>query len=134
MGLSLTAAFAIIGVAVVMSIELIASTTIPTLEDVHDSYDEMRDRTIEQVQTDITITNAVYAVPNTLISVDNTGSVTINTSYCNILFSGVSKDFKCNVEYIHPEQTAIFTVADRANPGDIIKIITPNGVSDYHTF
>ena len=63
MGFSTVAATAIIGVAIVMSLEIIAGTTIPTITDIHNSYDEMRERSIKQIQTEINITNAV-AVPN----------------------------------------------------------------------
>lgn len=133
MGLSLVAATAIVGIAVLVSIELIVGTTIPTLTDFHDSYDDMKDRSIEKVQTDITITNVAWSDPNMVITVNNTGTETINTSYCNILFDGSSKTFTCSVFNIYPEKTALFNVQERANPGDIIKIITPNGVSDYYT-
>ena len=133
MGLSLVAAAAIVGVAVLISIEVIVGTTIPTITDMHESYDDMKDRSIEQIQTDITITDAAWAAPNMVISMDNTGTETVNTSYCNILFNGASKQFTSPVSYAYPEQTALFIVAERANPGDIIKIITPNGVSDYYT-
>ena len=132
MGFSLIAASAIIGVAVLISLELIVGTTIPTITDVHDSYDDMRDRAINQIQTDVTITNAVWAAPNMIISVDNTGSTTVNTSKCNILLNGVSQSFTYIVSYFHPEETALFAFTTRANPGDIIKIVTPNGIGDYY--
>jgi len=134
MGFSLAAAAAIIGVAVLISMELIVGITIPTITDIQKSYDNMKDRSINQLQTDIAITNAVFVEPNTLISVDNIGSTTINTSSCNILLNGVPKIFTCTLSNIHPEQTAIFSFAQRAEPGDIIKIVTPNGISDYHEF
>jgi len=41
------AATVIIGVAVVMSLEIIDSTRIPTITDIHSSYDEMRERSIK---------------------------------------------------------------------------------------
>jgi len=132
MGFSLVGAAAIIGVSILISIELIVGSTIPTITNVHDSYEEMRDRSIEQVQTDITITAAIWNNPNMLVAVDNTGSVTLNTSSFNILFEGVSKTFTCSVPYHYPGQTAIFTVPERAANGDMIKIITNNGVSDYY--
>lgn len=133
MGLSLVAAAAIVGVAVLISIEIIVGTTIPTITEVHESYEDMKDRSIEQVQTDIDITGAVWSAPNTIITVDNTGSEIVNTSYCNVLFNGTSKQFTCSVSYIYPEQTASFLVGEQAQAGDIIKIITPNGISDYYT-
>ena len=41
MGFSLVAAAAIICVSIVMAIEIIVGTTIPTMTNVHDSLDEM---------------------------------------------------------------------------------------------
>jgi archaellum component FlaF (FlaF/FlaG flagellin family) len=134
MGFSVVAAAAIIGVSALVALEVIVGTTIPTLTEVHEAYDEMRDRAIEQVQTDITITNAVWNDPNTAITVENTGSITFNTSNCTILLNGVTQEFTCSVSYLHPEQTALFNIRIQAVNGDIIKIVTPNGVSDYHTF
>ena len=135
MGFSTVAATAIIGVSLLIGVELIVSTTIPSLEDINNSYDEMRDRTIEQAQTDVTIIAAVYILPNTIVSVQNTGSESIDTSKCNLLHNGVRIGFKSNIVFLHPEQTAILTISNqRSEPGDIIKVITPNGVSDYHTF
>ncbi len=134
MGFSLTASAAIIGVAMLMCLEVLWGATLPTIEDINDKYDNMKDRSIEITQTDITITDIVWNDPNTIISVENNGSITVNTTNCNILFNGVSKSFTCNVYNLHPEQIATFSVAESLNPGDIVKIVTPNGVSDYYTF
>ena len=133
MGLSLVAAAAIVGVAVLISIEIIVGTTIPTITEVHESYEDMKDRSIEQVQTDIDITGAIWSDPNTIVTVDNTGSEIVNTSYCNVLFNGASKQFTSTVSYIYPEQTASFLVGEQDQAGDVIKIITTNGISDYYT-
>jgi len=132
MGFSLIAASAIIGVAVLISLEIIVGTTVPTITDIHDSYDDMRVRAVEQLQTDVTITSSVWNNPNTILSVDNTGSTTINTSKCSILLNGVIQTFTSTVSYFHPEETAQFSFPTHANPGDIIKIITPNGIEDYY--
>lgn len=134
MGFSLAASSAIIGVAVLISIELIVSTTIPTITEVYESFDEMRDRAVDQVQTDITIDTARWNNPNTEIDVDNTGSVTVNTTNCTIIIDGVTKQFTCSVAFLHPEQSATFYVPGRTDAGEIIKIITPNGVSAYYTY
>lgn len=132
MGFSLSAAAAIIGVSIVISIEIFVSTSIPTITEVHDSYDEMRDRSIDQIQTDITITNTAWVDPNTEITVNNTGSITVNTSKCNVLLNGEEKIFTCTKSNIHPEGSAVFSISGQVLNGDIIKIVTPNGVSDYY--
>lgn len=139
MGLSLTAAAAIIGVAVLMSIELIVSTTIPTLEDVHDSYDEMRDRAIEQVQTDINITSvstpargANYDLNFTL---ENTGSTTLETTNFSILINGTKYTFTCQNTYVHPENTVWFNVTNLADTKTAkLKAVSNNGISDYYEY
>lgn len=133
MGLSLVAATAIVGVAVLISIELIVGNAIPTITEVHDSYDDMKDRTVKQVQTDVTIENVVWNDPNTEITINNTGTETINTSYCNILFDGTVKQFTCSTSNIYPEQSTTFLVQDSISTGKILKIVTPNGVADYYT-
>ena len=134
MGFSLIASSAIIGVAVLISLEIIVGSTVPVITDTHDSYEDMRDRAVDRVQTDITITNAQWNNPYTVFSVDNTGSVTVNTSKCTVLFIGVNKTFTCTVAYLHPAQTAIFGVNERLSNGDMIKLITPNGVEAYYEY
>ena len=46
MGFSTVAATAIIGVSLLVAIEVMVGTTFPTFENVHDSYDKMRDRSM----------------------------------------------------------------------------------------
>ena len=55
MGFSLVAAAAIIGLSIVMSIEIIVGTTVPTVIDVQDSFEEMKNRAIDQFQNNINI-------------------------------------------------------------------------------
>ena len=139
MGFSLVAAAAIIGVSVLMVIELIVGTTIPTITDIHDSFDDMKDRAIDQVQTDINITD-VTSVPNGSnydinITVENTGSVTLNTLNFNILVNGTENQFTCLKSYLHPENEVYFNVSSLAGSGKrILKVVTNNGISDYYEF
>lgn len=134
MGFSLIASSAIIGVAVLISLEIIVGTTVPVITDTHESYEDMQDRAVDRFQTDLTITNAVWNNPYTIFTVDNTGSVTVNTSKCTVLFIGENKTFICNVAYLHPAQTALFSVTQRLNNGEMIKLITPNGVEAYYEY
>ncbi len=139
MGFSLSATAAIIGVAVVISIELIVATTIPSVTDIHDSYDEMRDRSIEKLQTEINITN-IRTNPNASLhdltfEVENKGSCTVDTNYFTILINGTQKSFTSNKRYIYPESTSDISVL--ALDGDTtnrIKIVTANGISDYYEY
>ena len=139
MGFSLVAAAAIISVSIVMAIEIIVGTTIPTVTDVHDSFDEMKDRAIDQVQTDINITG-ISSVTNGSnydinITVENTGSTTLEIAYFNILINGTEKVFTCSNSYLFPENEVYFNVSSLQGTGERrLKIVTDNGISDYYEF
>lgn len=139
MGFSLVGAAAIIGVSILMGIEIIVSTTIPTLTDVHDAFDDMRDRAIAQVQTDINITDVSSEFNGSNydinITVENTGSVTLETAFFNILINGTTNDFTCSKSYIHPENKVYFNVSSLSGSGiRRLKVVTNNGISDYYEF
>jgi len=139
MGFSLVAAAAIIGVSIVMAIEIIVGTTIPTITDVHDSFDDMRDRAINQVQTDINITDVTSEVNGSNydinITVENIGSITLETTYFNILVNGTEMEFTCSKSYLHPENEIYFNVSSLESTGPRrLKIVTDNGISDYYDF
>lgn len=139
MGFSLVAAAAIIGVSVLMVIELIVGTTIPTITDIHDSFDDMKDRAIDQVQTDINITDVTSEVNGSNydinVTVENTGSITLKTSNFNILINGTENQFTCSKSYLHPENEIYFNVSSLAGSGKrILKVVTNNGISDYYEF
>ncbi len=139
MGFSLVGAAAIIGVALLMSIEIIVSTTIPTITDVHDAFDDMRDRAITQVQTDINITDVSSEINGSNydinITVENTGSITLHTAFFDILINGTKNDFTCSKSYIHPENKVYFNVSSLSGVGIMrLKVVTNNGIADYYEF
>ena len=139
MGFSLVGAAAIIGVSILMGIEIIVSTTIPTIIDVHDAFDDMRDRAIAQVQTDINITDVNSIVNGSNydinITVKNTGSITLETIFFDILINGSKNDFSCSKSYIYPENIVYFNVSNLSGSGiNRLKIVTNNGISDYYEF
>lgn len=139
MGFSLVGAAAIIGVSILMGIEIIVSTTIPTIIDVHDAFDDMRDRAIAQVQTDINITDVSSVVNGSNydinITIENTGSVTLETSFFDILINGTKKDFSCSRSYIHPENQVYFNILNLSGSGlRRLKVVTNNGIADYYEF
>ena len=139
MGFSLAAATAIIGVAVLISLELIIGTTIPTITEIHKSYDEMRDRAIDQLQTDMAITN-VNTPPNGSnydlnITVENTGSTTLKTQYFDIFINGTKYDYECYRDYIYPTKQVYFNVKNLEGTGNrILKMVTNNGISKYYEY
>jgi len=139
MGFSLVAAAAIIGVSVLMVIEIIVGTTIPTLTDIHDSFNDMRNRSIDQVQTDINITRVTVEVNGSdydiNITVENLGSITLETTYFNILINGTEKQFTYSTSYLYPEKVVYFNVYNLQGNGERrLKVVTDNGISDYYKF
>lgn len=139
MGFSLAGAAAIIGVSILMGIEIIVSTTIPTLTGVHNAFDDMRNRAITQVQTDINIIDVTSVVNGSNydinITVENTGSVTLETIFFDILINGTKNDFTCSKSYILPENKVYFNVSSLSGFGiRRLKVVTNNGISDYYEF
>jgi len=139
MGFSLVGAAAIIGVSILMVIEIIISTGIPTITNVDEAFDEMRNRAVDQVQTDINITGVTSIVNGSgydiNITVENTGSVTLETANFDILINGTINDFSCSKSYIHPENIVYFDVPSITNLGlQKLKVVTNNGISDYYEF
>jgi len=139
MGFSISAAAAIIGVAILISFELIVADVIPTVTDTYDAYDEMRDRAIDQIQTDINITSISTPANDSnydlTITVENTGSITLETENFNILINGTSHIFTCSKKYFHPENQVYFNVTNLAGVGSRrLKIVADNGISDYYTY
>jgi archaellum component FlaF (FlaF/FlaG flagellin family) len=139
MGFSLVGAAAIIGVSILMGIEIIISSGVPTIINVDDAFDEMRNRAIDQVQTDINITSVTSEVNGTgydiNITVENIGSVTLETTFFDILINGTKNDFSCSKSYIHPENEVYFNVSSLSGIGPRkLKVVTNNGISDYYEF
>lgn len=139
MGFSLVATTAIIGVAVLISLELIVGTTIPTITEIHNSYDEMRNRAIDQLQTDIAIisvsTPANDSNYDLNITVENTGGITLKTQYFDILINGTKYEYECYKDYIYPTAQVYFNVRNLQGTGTrILKIVTDNGISKYYEY
>lgn len=140
MGFSLTAATVIIGLSVLIAAEIIIGAFSPMVEDINESYDDMKNRIVDQVHTGINITNVATTVNganhNISITIENTGSVVLNTSYFNILVNGTDRQFVCSKSYIYIENIAYFNVTNiEGNTGARrLKVVTGNGVTDYYDY
>jgi archaellum component FlaF (FlaF/FlaG flagellin family) len=137
MGFSLIAAAAILGFTLFMAAEIITSEVLPAIEGINDSYGDMKERLHDQLQTDINITVVSRSVNGTNydynISVQNTGSVTLNTEDFMILINGTGYPFTCSHKYLHPENTEYFRVVNMTGVGaKRVKVITNNGIADYY--
>ena len=127
------------GVSILIALEIIVGTTIPTLTNVHNSYDDMRDRAIEQVQTDINITSVSTPINGSNydlnFTIKNTGSTTLETTYFDILINGIKNSFTCSKSYLHPENEVWFNVTNLPDIGKgKLKVVTDNGISDYYEY
>ena len=139
MGFSLVAATAIIGVSLIMCLEIIVGTTLPTLNDLHESFNDMKNRANNQVQTNIDITSVTTLVNGSNydinITVENIGSTILQTTYFDILINGTKNEFNCSKSYIYPEHDVYFNVVNITGTGERrLKIVTNNGISDYYIF
>lgn len=139
MGLSLSAAAAIIGVSLVISLELMLGSIIPAVNNYSYSFDDMKNRAIDQVQTDINISNIVTSANisnyDLNITVENTGSIVLQPGDFNILINGTNKDFYCRKSYLYPEEECYFEIYDLTGEGARrIKVVTNNGISEYDKY
>ena len=88
MGFSLSAAAAIIGISMLVAVEILTGSLLPLFTEVNDSYTNMKDRAIDQIQSDIAIINVATPSNGTNhdlnITLENTGSISLETRYFNI--------------------------------------------------
>jgi len=139
MGFSLVGAFAIIGVSILMVFEIFTGNLLPAVTDYNDAYDNMKERIIEQVQTDILITNVTtYNNASNYdlnFTVENTGGCTLKTNDFNVLINGTSQSFTSTSSYIYIDSSVYFNVTNLPGSGERrLKVVTNNGVSDYYTY
>jgi archaellum component FlaF (FlaF/FlaG flagellin family) len=139
MGFSLAAAAAIIGVSILIAIELTLGSILPAITDINESYNDMKDRTIEQIQTDINITLVTTTTNGSNydhnLTIENTGSIDLETKYFNILINGTSYQFNCSKSYLYPEREVYFKVDNVAGDEDKrLKVVTENGIADYYEY
>lgn len=134
MGFSLSAATAIIGVGIFLSIQYVVSDVIPSMTETHDSLESMKNRAVEKIQSDIIISNFTYTITGSLynlsVSVKNTGSTTLELKYFNMLVNGSIQNFTYSDYYLYPLKTAMINLSYQPSIGRL-KIVSDNGVSDY---
>ena len=133
---SLSASFAIIGVTILTAVEIFTVSVIPTLTNLHESYDEMIDRNLLEIQTNINITSVSTALNGSnydhTISIKNKGSTTLIIEDFNILINGIIQNFNGNDNYLFPENETQLHVNNLSGSGSQrLKVISGNGISDY---
>ena len=139
MGVSLSAAAAIIGVSILVVTEVTVGTLLPAVTDICESYVKMRDRSVEQLQTDISIVSASTTVNGSNydlnFTVNNTGSITLAIAFFNVLINGTNHVFSCPDSYLYPGDQTYFVVTNLSGTGSKkLKVVTDNGISDYYVY
>ena len=138
MGFSASAAFAIIGVCMVICMDIFFGSVLPSLEDLERSYRELEERAVERANTEIeilSITKSSGNPYNLSIEVKNTGSINLDVKEFSVLINGSLQNFTYSSRYLYPERTILINVTDLSYTGsNRVKIITGNGVSDYDTY
>jgi len=138
MGLSVAAAAAIIGVSTLVAMGTLTGDLLPVTTDIYDSYKEMKNRYVDQIQTDIIISGVTNSSNGTdyniNITVENTGSTNLETRHFNILINGESQEFICSSSYLFPEDVAYFNVNFISSGSKKLKVVTNNGISDYYEY
>jgi archaellum component FlaF (FlaF/FlaG flagellin family) len=138
MGLSVAAAAAIIGVSTLIASGYILGSVLPATSNYADSFDDMRNRAVEQIQTDVNITSCATTPASDYdlnITLKNTGSTVLKTSDFNILINGTNQEFTCTKSYLYPENKTYFNVYDLPGEGSRrLKVVSDNGISDYHEY
>jgi len=139
MGFSLTAATIIIGVALLFTFESFFGVFLPTVTDLKDSYDDMNNRMVDWVTTDIEIVNVSTPANGSNydlnFSVNNTGDISLETGKFDILIDGINYDFTCSSLYLYTNDFVYFNVTNLEGTGvRRLKVVTDNGISDYYEY
>ena len=122
-----------------MVLEVSMGTVLPVLTDLDESYDDMRNRAVDELQTNIQITDMSAQANSSLhdltINLTNSGSTVIETSYINVLIDGSMSVFAIDDLYWFPESSYTVLVNGVSGSGvHQVKVITKNGICDYATY
>ena len=138
MGFSTSAATAIIFTGVIVLLGVTANT-------VFNMYDEMSEAALEvsaseydRQRTRVAIVNSSYNATTVFINITNTGEVTIDTVYLDLLLNGTIETDSISVRQVAGTSSEIWGIHEvlylevgyaTAGTGTRIRLITPNGVS-----
>ncbi|MDY6865181.1 MAG: hypothetical protein SVY15_04315 [Halobacteriota archaeon] len=135
MGFSVSASIAIflLGSLVMGSLAYTSMSNSARL--VNDGQNEQHERMREELQTDINITSTDYnlTLQRLQVSVENTGSIVLDSSEVDLIIDGTissSLSFSPSKVWI-PENNLIITATGVSSSPNRVKVVTENGVSDY---
>lgn len=139
MGLSVVAVAALVVVSVCISVEIFSSAMLPSLDDMNDSFTELKKRRVDSVQSSLNITDVDVAVNGSnfdyMVTVENMGSISLQPSQFVVLVNGTSCVFFCSVLYLHPRGVEMITLYDVSFGSPVrFKIVANTGVEAYYEF
>jgi archaellum component FlaF (FlaF/FlaG flagellin family) len=139
MGFSVSASAAILAVSLIMVLEVSMGTILPILTELDESYDALRKRAVDELQTAINIENITVesnaSLHDVTIMVKNTGATVIESIHVHVLINGTLTSFICDDDYWFPESHYTLSVDGISGSGDRqVKVVTNNGISSYASY
>jgi flagellar protein FlaF len=142
MGFSVAASFTILLITTLIVSGMILSESIHKLKEARLVYIQEKKKAIEVLTTEFQITSieAYNTSPTThtlTVTIENTGSTTLETSYFSVLVDGVLVDASYNVSYLYPgEYLRIDSSGLSGGAGTThrLKIVAENGIAKYGSY
>jgi|Deesub1362A_J573_1020465.scaffolds.fasta_scaffold00392_6 flagellar protein FlaF len=142
MGFSVAASFTILLITTLIVSGMILSESIHKLKEARQVYIQEKKKAIEILTTEFQITSiAAYNTSPTThtltVTIENTGSTTLETSYFNVLVDGVLVDASYNVSYLYPGEYLRIDasgLSGGAGTTHRLKIVAENGVAEYGSY
>lgn len=134
MGFSVSASFAIFMVGLLMLSTVAYSSVSRSMGLVREGRIEENNRMRDVLQTDINITNVSYISGNLTVEIENTGSITLDSSETDLLLNGTVCTENMTLSLAKawiPEKTLTLNVKDLTGKPSRVKVVTENGISDY---
>ena len=138
MGFSTSAATAIIFTGMIILLGVTANVVFTMYQELSESALDVSDTEYARQRTRVSIINTSYNSTTVFINVTNTGEVTMNTDYLDVLFNGTIETESIKIRVVGGTTSSIWGVHEvlylevdytSANNWTRIRLITPNGVS-----
>jgi flagellar protein FlaF len=138
MGFSVSAATAIIFAGIIILVGAMAGTVFNVYGELKDAALDISNSEFERGRTRIAILNSSYNTTAVFINASNTGEITLDTGYVDLLLNGTIHTEKITKKQVGGTASKVWAVHevlyleityDSANNDTRIKLITENGVS-----
>ncbi|HUV81807.1 MAG TPA: hypothetical protein VMW53_01840 [archaeon] len=136
MGFAASVATIIIFIAIIIISTITYPTLVKSFKNVADAKDDKHDIQMDQVNTEIDITDIRDIGGNLLqITVSNEGTTMLHASDASVLVDGTYTNYSVSPSgFWSPQTDALFTVSATTTQDHVIKIITTRGKSDMELY